>query len=153
MKNILITCLAALFSTAVFAQTQVRQQTQEETLNEKFCTGLFKSAHGTLIDMSKEQSAISYFNILDWLEGRVAGLQVFTTRSGTRVPVIRGQQPAIFIDEFQVNAGYLTSLPVSEIALIKVIKTPFAGGFNASGGAIVIYTAPEEEEEETEEGK
>jgi hypothetical protein len=51
--------------------------------------GLFKNAEGTIIDVENE-NVQGYLNILDWLNGRVAGLQIFVTRSGIRVPVIRG---------------------------------------------------------------
>ena len=48
-----------------------------------------------------------------------------------------------------MDAIFLTMLPVSEIAIVKVIKTPFAGSFgNAS--AVAIYTIQPEEEEDEE---
>jgi hypothetical protein len=83
------------------------------------------------------------------MDGRIAGLQVFTSRAGTAIPVIRGRIPGIFIDEVQVSASYLNSLSVHDIAMVKVIKSPFFGGFNSEGGAIAIYTVMEEEEEST----
>jgi hypothetical protein len=48
----------------------------------------------------------------------------------------------------RVDAGFLNMLPVQDIAMIKVIKTPFLGGLASGDGAIVIYTKEGEEEEE-----
>jgi outer membrane cobalamin receptor len=52
------------------------------------------------------------------------------------------------IDEVWYDPGFLNSLPVSDIAMIKIIKGPFAGGFNSPGGVIAIYTIRGEDEGE-----
>ena len=95
-------------------------------------------------------SASGYTNILDWLQGRVAGLQVFNYMNN-RIPVIRNYPAAVFVDEMRVDAGYLNLLPVSDIAMIKIVKTPFIGSWGSAGGAIVIYTKDGDEDEETNE--
>jgi len=41
--------------------------------------------------------------------------------------------------------------PVSDIAMIKIIKGPFLGGWGAGGGAIAIYTIRGDEDENTEQ--
>lgn len=120
----------------------------EETLNESFCTGLFRSADGTILDVAANASASTYSHILDWVQGRVAGLQVQTTWTGTRIPIIRGAVPGIYVDEIPVAASYLNSLSVQDIAMVKVIKMPFYGGFNSGGGAVAIYTVRGSEEED-----
>ena len=149
MKKLLI--LAALFtiSVATLAQTRVsRPKSQKEILNDQYATGLFKGADGTIIDVENE-NVQAYFNILDWLEGRVAGLQVFVSRSGVRIPVMRGSIATIYVDEIRTDASFLNSLSVHDIAMIKVIKGPFAGAVgNGGGGIIAIYTLKGEEEEE-----
>jgi len=122
---------------------------QYDLLNNKYCSGLFKTADGNIIDVSNETSSSAYLNILDWLQGRVAGLQIMKSRNGTSIPYIRGSQARIFVNEIPMDAIFLTMLPVSEIAIVKVIKTPFAGSFgNAS--AVAIYTIQPEEEEDEE---
>lgn len=150
MKKILLIILIAITGSTVFAQTYrgQTQMSQEDKLNEKYCTGLFKSAHGTIFDIQNEPSASGYLNILDWLQGRVAGLQIYTYRSGARVPFIRGNQASIFVDEMQMDARLFNSMPFNDIAMIKVIKTPFAGSFG-NNSAIAIYTIePEEGDDE-----
>ena len=138
-KAILI--LGILFSSTVFAQRYKPAPTKEELLNEKYCRGLFSTPDATYFDLENDNSAIaatSYLNILDWLQGRVAGLQVYSWRN-LRIPFLRNQPAAIFVDEIQVDAGFLNALPTTDIAMIKVIKGSFIGAWGAQS-AIAVYT-------------
>src|SRR6187401_3579511 len=152
MKKIFL--MAALITTTVGAMAQKytsRVKGPKELLNDRYTSGLFKNAEGTIFDIENETIG-AYFNILDWLEGRVAGLQVFVSRNGVRVPVIRGSVATIFVDEMRIDASFLNSLPVNDIGMIKVIKGPFAGAIgNGGGGTIAIYTIRGEDDDEEEE--
>lgn len=148
MKKILLIAFVFLGCQYTYGQTRINNKTHEEKLNELYCKGLFKSAEGTIFDMEANPGALSYLNILDWLEGRVSGLKIYKSRTGVSYPYIRNRLAGVFVDEIQVSSSYLNAIPTSEIAMIKVIKTPFLGGFNASGGAIAIYTFVTEPEEE-----
>jgi len=153
MKKILL--IAALITTttigAMAQKYTSRAKSPKELLNERYASGLFKSADGTIFDIENETVG-SYLNILDWLEGRVAGLQVFVSGSGVRVPVIRGSVATIFVDEMRMDAPFLNSVPINNIGMIKVIKGPFAGAVgNGGGGTIAIYTIKGDDEEEEEE--
>jgi len=149
MKKIFL--IAALTTITVGAMAQKytsRVKSPKELLNDRYTSGLFKNAEGTIFDIENETIG-AYFNILDWLEGRVAGLQVFVSGSGVRVPVIRGSVATIFVDEMRMDALFLNALPVNDIAMIKVIKGPFAGAVgNGGGGTIAIYTIRADDEEE-----
>ena len=151
MKKILL--IVALITTTIGAMAQTRRsnpKSPKELLNERYASGLFKSAEGTIFDIENETLG-AYLNILDWLEGRVAGLQVYVSRNGVRVPVIRGSVATIFVDEMRMDASFLNSLPVNDIGMIKVIKGPFAGAVgNGGGGTIAIYTIRADDEEEEE---
>lgn len=147
MKKIFLSCFAILCFIIAFGQTQINYKTHEQKLNEQYCTGLFKSAEGIIFDLEENPSALAYLNILGWLDSRVAGLRVYQSRNRVLYPIIRNQLAGVFVDEIQVNASYLNALPTSEIAMIKVIKSPFFGGFNSSGGAIAIYTYAVEPDE------
>jgi hypothetical protein len=153
MKSPIVIVIALFATISVSAQKYEGSKhplTPEQKLNDEYCSGLFHSTDGTILDVVNNPSAQTYLNILDWLPGRVAGLQVYQTRTGISVPLIRGNVPAVFVDEIQVNLSYLEALNANDIAIIKVIKTPFYGGFNGGNGAIAIYTlGGEEEEEET----
>lgn len=156
MKKLLVVALAGLFTLTMSAQSykgSSRPQSAEEKLNEQYCSGLFKSTDGTILNAESDISLSGYYNILDWIQGRVAGLQVYTSRSGVSIPVIRGTVPGIYVDEILVSASYLNALSIHDIAMVKVIKTPFFGGFNGSGGAIAIYTFRSEDDEEETDSK
>ena len=152
MKKILL--IISLFTIGFSAVAQINlsrsSKSSKEILNEQYTSGMFKNAEGTIINVENEHVQ-GYLNILDWLNGRVAGLQIYISRSGVRVPVIRGSAATIFIDEMRMDPSYLNVLSVNDIAMIKVIKGPFVGAIgNGGGGTIAIYTirAVDEEEEE-----
>jgi len=155
MKKILL--IVALFTIgfSTIAQTNLSRSSKshKEILNEQYPSGMFKNAEGTIIDVENE-NVQAYLNILDWLNGRVAGLQIYIPRNGIRVPVIRGSVATIFVDEMRMDPSYLNFLSVNDIAMIKVIKGPFAGAIgNGGGGTIAIYTIRTDDEEEEEDSK
>jgi hypothetical protein len=154
MKKLILSAILLTATIAVFSQARkVVVKSAEEKLNEQYCSGLFKTTDGTYFDMLDDKnstSASAYLNILDWLQGRVAGLQIYRTRYNTLLPFIRNSRAGVYVDELYRDADYLNSLPVTDIAMIKIIKGPFAGGFNSPGGVIAIYTIGTEEEEEEE---
>jgi hypothetical protein len=155
MKKTLLSRLVLISSIAAFSQKRIAHtKTAEEKLNEQYCSGLFKTQDGTYFDMLSDNAATSargYLNILDWLQGRVAGLQVYTTRNNDLIPYIRNSRAGIYVDEILVSPDFLNSLSITDIAMIKIIKGPFAGGFNSPGGVIAIYTAGTDEDEETDD--
>ena len=154
MKKLIVSAVVILISIAAFSQTRIaRVKTKEELLNEQYCSGLFSTYEGTYFDLLNDNATLSaqgYRNILDWLEGRVAGLQVYATRNNERIPFIRNSRAGIYVDEIAVSPDFLNSLSVNDIAMIKIIKGPFAGAINSPGGVIAIYTARGEDEEEDE---
>ena len=151
MKKILLIAAILVTTLSTIAQIQVGRsgKSQQDILNEKYCSSIFRSAHGTIFDIENE-NVQAYFNILDWLEGRVAGLQVYVGRMGIRFPVIRGTIASIFVDEMRMDPTFLNTLSVNDVAMIKVIKGPFVGaiGNGGGGGTIAIYTFRGDEEEE-----
>lgn len=143
MKRIFLMIGIIAFSISSFSQRRIApQKTKEEILNETYCTGLFNTQHADYFDFEDESvntSAMGYLNVLDWLNGRVAGLRVYSTRNNLRIPFIRNQRADVFVNEMRVDYDYLNLLPVTDIAMIKIMKSPFASPFG-SGGAIAIYT-------------
>lgn len=154
MKNSLLITLFLLLSVVGFTQSRSTPLSREERLNEAYCTGLFRTVDGTYFDFENDENTVSssgYINVLNWLQGRVAGLQVYNFR-GTPVPFIRNRPAAIYVDEMWVDAGFVSSLPVMDIAMIKIIKTPFLGLWGSGGGAIAIYTKNGDEGDEEIDG-
>src|SRR5207247_516250 len=151
MKKILL--IAAMSFVLIWANAQTyvgkNSRTIEQKLNDEYCSGLFKSADGTVFDIASDNTVKSYLNILDFLQGRVAGLQINHQKDGTAIPIIRNQRAGIYLDELPVSAGTLNMLSSADIAMIKVIKGPFVGGFgNGPGGVIAIYTLKGDGEDE-----
>ena len=151
MKKLILSGILLLITIGGFSQKHLRQvKTREQELNEQYCSGLFNTPDGVYFDMLNDNVAVSakgYLNILDWLEGRVAGLQVYVSRNTDRVPYIRNSHAGIYVDEVPVSPGYLSSLSVNDIAMIKIIKGPFAGAINSPGGVIAIYTIRGDDED------
>jgi hypothetical protein len=144
MKKIIFFVASSVLTLSLFAQQYHSKNyvSPADRLNDEYCTGLFKSYDGVIFDLANEnESALSYLNILNWLNGRVPGLQIYYTRDLTPVPFIRNTRASIFVDEVPVDATFLNDLSVADIAMIKIIKGPFAGAVgNGGGGAIAIYT-------------
>jgi len=156
MKKILLLAAMSLILVWANAQTYVgnRLQTPEQKLNDEYCSGLFRSAEGTIIDVGSSNTAKTYLNVLDFLQGRVAGLQIYHQKDGSVVPFIRNQRASIYLDELQVSAGTVNMLSSADIAMIKIIKGPFVGAYgNGGGGVIAIYTYKGDGEEEDDEAE
>lgn len=152
MKKLVPILTIVLISFQAMGQQRLTQvRTMEDVLNETYCSPVFNTRDGVYFDMldrMNNASAMSYQNILDWLQGRVSGLQILNGRDNRRIPYIRNQQAAVYVDEMRMDYGYLNLLPIADIAMIKVIKGPFIGGWGAAGGAIAIYTIRGDEDEE-----
>ena len=158
MKKITLLMLISVLGLALSAQRYTGKNyiSPQDKLNDEYCSGLFKTHDGIIFDLQNEnESAKSYSNILEWLNGRVAGLQVYYTRYGTPIPFIRNTRSSIFVDETAVDPGFLNTLPVTDIAMIKVIKEPFIGAIgNGAGGTIAVYTIKGDgDDEKGDEGK
>jgi len=151
MRKVLFILLLSMPGLGAFTQKyQGRDYSSaQERLNNEYCTGPFKSARGVIIDLTNENESVhSYLNILNWLEGRVAGLQIRHLREGTPIPYLRNTKATIFVDEMQVEPAFLNNLPVTDIAMVKIIKGPFVGApGNGGGGTIAIYTLKGDDDE------
>jgi len=156
MKKLFFIIMILAFSISTFSQKRVSpSKSKEEILNETYCSGLFNTPDADYFDFLDDKvnaSAMGYFNVLDWLQGRVGGLQIYTTRNNLRIPFIRNQRAGVYVNEMRVDYDYLNMLPVTDIAMIKIIKGPFIGGWGGAGGTIAIYTSRGETEESPSPG-
>jgi len=143
------TLIILFIHSAFFAAAQKTGEIRsiETALNEEYSSGIFKTTDGTVIPVEGTPGINSYINILNFLQGRVAGLRVQTTRNNILIPVIRGQQATLFVDELQVTPGYLSALPVSDIAMAKIFKTPLSLSPNNAPAIAIYLIRPAEKEE------
>ena len=151
MKNLFLSLLILITATSAFAQGKYASATvPSEQLQKTYDIRLFKGVEGTWFNLEEENNTsgvIAYSNILNWLQGRVAGLQVYSYR-GLQIPFLRNQPATVFVDEIRVDYSFLNSLSTADIGLVKVMPMPYAAGIYAPGGAIAIYTKRGEAEEE-----
>lgn len=111
-----------------------------QALDEKYAKGLFSGGDGYQFDLVNDPFALGRTDIFSYLQGKVAGLQI-TTGGGTPSLSWRGGTPQLYMDEMPVDADLIQSIPVSDIAYVKVFRPPFMGASGGgSGGAIAIYT-------------
>lgn len=110
-----------------------------QLLDEKYASGLFSGGDGYEFDLVNDPFATSAINIFTYLQGKVAGLQINASGANPSMQW-RGGSPQLYLDETPVDASFISSLNVSDVAYIKVFRPPFMGGFNGANGAIAIYT-------------
>ena len=111
------------------------------------------------VTLSREQLPVAPSgNILESLQGRVAGLQV--TRSGMNEfrAVIRGQgTPLYLLDGMPISEGAMQSINQFDISRIEILKGPGSAGIyggRAGGGVIALFTQRGQPEEvDPERGK
>jgi len=111
-----------------------------QILDEKYTSGLFASGDSYQFDLVNDKTSFSSRNIFEYLQAKVAGLQV-NASSNPPTMTWRGGSPQLFLDEVPMDADFVSSISVSQIAYIKVFRPPFFGGSgNSANGAISIYT-------------
>lgn len=101
-------------------------------------SGLF-SGDARGFDLVNDPLATAYTDIFQYLQGKVAGLQITT---GAGVPSLswRGGTPVLYLNEMQTDANMLSSTPVSDIAYVKVFRPGESMVSGGGGGVIAIYT-------------
>lgn len=122
---------------AVLVRTTVK--TPAEQFNEEYASGMFRSGDERMLSIMTDPVAQSSPNILAYLQGRVAGLQISQAGFNGGAATWRGSRVTFFVDEMRVSAQQITSIPMTNIAIVKAYPPPFIGAVGG-GGAIAIYT-------------
>jgi hypothetical protein len=115
-----------------------RAKTAKEKMEEKYVSGLF-SGDGRSFDLINDPLASSYMDIFQYLQGKVAGLQIASGAGGASLSW-RGGTPALYLNEMQTDASMLSGTPVSDIAYIKVFRPGESIVSGGGNGVIAIYT-------------
>jgi len=126
--------------TLATVEVTAKQKSKNEKLEEQLTSGLF-TGDGRTFFTEDDPLASMQGNVFSYLMGKVAGLQI-SGSPGRYNLSWRGGAPALFLDEMQQqDAAVLESIPMSDVAMVKVFNPPFIGGFGGSGsGAIAVYT-------------
>ncbi|MCW3464089.1 MG2 domain-containing protein [Chitinophaga nivalis] len=109
----------------------------EETTEKRYTSGMFAGGDGYTFDLTKEVPTA--FNIFQYLQSKVAGLQITGDMNNPSLSW-RGGKPGLYLNEMQSDVSMLSNLSIQDIALIKVFRPPFLGGFGGANGAIAVYT-------------
>ncbi|SFD76163.1 MG2 domain-containing protein [Chitinophaga sp. CF118] len=126
--------------TILLKEVNIREKkiAPQETTEKRYTSGLFSGGDGYTFDLTQE--TVTSFNVFQYLQSKVAGLQITGDYSNPSLSW-RGGTPSLFLNEMPVDKDMVSSINVNDIALIKVFRPPFMGGFGGSpGGAIAIYT-------------
>ena len=117
-----------------------RQKSKKQLLDEQYTTGFFSAGDAYSFDVSDDLTAQGAMSVLNYLQGKVAGLQI--TGVGTQAQMSwRGGVPSLFLNEMTSDLSMVQNLNMSDIAYIKVFRPPFFGAQGGgSGGAIAVYT-------------
>ncbi|MNK35233.1 hypothetical protein D3C87_537530 [compost metagenome] len=116
---------------------KAKKKDKTKDLNRELSSSMFQSANEIVFDLVNDNlSAMGSPDILQWLSGRVAGLQI-QREQGQSVAYIRGSRAELFLDEIRMEPSMLSSISINDIAMIKVFK-----GISAAraGSSVAIYT-------------
>lgn len=125
-----------------------KKKTKQELLDEEYASGMFSNNpanHSRTILPEDDPAFLSSKTVLDYLQGRIAGLQVNPNISDNAISW-RGLTTSLFVNEISQqsisiitgaiveDASYILSIPMSEVAMIKIFDPPFFGAWGAGRG-------------------
>ncbi|GAA4343661.1 hypothetical protein [Flaviaesturariibacter amylovorans] len=107
-------------------------------MDQKYARGMFAGG-GKGFDLVNDPMGTSYANVFQFLQGKVAGLQI--SNSGPNPTLTwRGGSPALYLDEMQSDVAQVGSISVHDIAYVKVFRPGESIMTGGGGGVIAIYT-------------
>ena len=106
---------------------------QIDEMDKRYTSGLFSGGDAHEFDLLNDPFASSAMDIFQYLQGKVAGLQINTTSNPPSLSW-RGGTPQVYVDEMPTTTDMVSSVPVSDVAYVKVFPPPFMGG--AGGGEV-----------------
>lgn len=120
-----------------------KAKSKTELVENQYTRGLFASGARASIDLVTYPPANQTGNVFDYLKGRYSYMQVVgnfpnfgliyrATRS-----LASGYIPMnLYLDEFPADATMISTIPLRDIALIRV----YSAGIMGNGGALAVYT-------------
>lgn len=122
-------------------EVTARKISVEQQMDKEYTSGFFSGGDGYTFVTADDNLAASSMSVLDYLQGKVAGLQISTSGPTGGTLSWRGGTPALFLNEMNADVSLIQSTSMSDVAMIKVFRPPFMGApGGGSGGAVAIYT-------------
>ena len=116
-----------------------KQKPLKDKLEDEYTSGLFKGGDARTFTIEDDVAAQSAGTVLDYLQGKVAGMQINTY--GEASITRRGHKTDVFLDESSVDLPMLQSINMRDVAMIKIFDPPFIGAIGGgAGGAVAVYT-------------
>lgn len=120
---------------------RARTRSAEQKLDERYASGLFRGGDGYSFDLTGDVAASGYISLFNYLQGKVPGLQISNSGPMGATLSWRGGAPDLYLNEMRTDASAISSLSMSDIAYVKVMRPPFFGSAGGGGnGAIAVYT-------------
>ena len=110
-----------------------------QKLDEQYASGLFQGSDAYQFDLTSDPMANSYPTVFNYLQGKIAGLQITVNGSDASLSW-RGGAPSVYLNEMPTDVSQIGNISMADVAYIKVFRPPFMGGFNGANGAIAVYT-------------
>ncbi|ANH81104.1 hypothetical protein A8C56_09035 [Niabella ginsenosidivorans] len=120
---------------------KAREKSDKEKLEQEYTSGLFSGGiNSRILDLRNEP--VGAMNIFDYLQGRIPGITVSRDDQGQYVVKYRDGgfgtgKMTLYLDEMPADASMIESIPVNQIAFVKVL--PGFVGAPGSGNALAIY--------------
>lgn len=117
-----------------------KQPSRQEKMDQEYTSGLFRGGDGYTFITEDDRLATASQTVLQYLQGKVAGLQIITNGSQSSLSW-RGGAPALYLNEMQGDVSMIQNIAMNDVAMVKVFRPPFFGAFGGgSNGAIAVYT-------------
>ncbi len=117
-----------------------KTKTSVEKMDERYASGLFSGGNATQFDVANDPTAASSMSLFQYLQGRVAGLQISGVGPSATLNW-RGGTPGIYMDEMQSDVSMAGSINMADVAYVKVYNPGSSFGFrNGANGVIAVYT-------------
>jgi hypothetical protein len=114
----------------------VKKKSPLQELEEKYAKGAFEGGDAKTFDLVNTDENLIYNDLFDYLNAK--GLMP-GRRNQPMLSSMGTFAVDYYLDEIQVDADVLQTIPFTHIAMIKVYNT-FAGGWgNSPGGAVAVY--------------
>lgn len=110
----------------------------KQLLNDRYTSNFFVGGNSKSLDVRNNPSASAAINFFYYLVGKLAGVDVSTDEPlGVS---LRGRPLALFLNQVPIPADVLATIPVSEIAYIKIIYPFVLSIGDGYYGAVSVYT-------------
>ncbi|GAC1592797.1 MAG: hypothetical protein NVS3B8_06500 [Chitinophagaceae bacterium] len=128
-------------------------KSNEQKMDEKYASGMFTGGDSRNFDVVNDPFAASSLSIFQYLQGKVAGLQINTNGNPPSMSW-RGGTPVFYLDEVETDASFIQNLNMNDVAYVKVFSPGTTGVISSTGGgAIAVYTKKGGDRTDNDKGK